>query len=76
MNKKYLAFGWGTNTYESTGGWDHYVGSGRTKKEGREVLLEAIADNKGMSSEIHHGHIVDIESGNIIYRWVKNNRKE
>ena len=69
----YLAFGWGPHTHNSIGGWDHYVGSGNNAAEGKIALLEAISDNEGMSDEIHFGHVIELETGNVVYYWSKYN---
>ena len=69
----FLAFGWGDHTHDCIGGWAHYVGKGNNLEEGRLALLEAIADNEGMSDEINYGHVVNIETGKIEYTWNKYN---
>jgi len=71
----FLAFGWGPHTHDSTGGWDHYVGSGNNREEAVVALFEAIGENEGMSDKIHFGHVVDVVNNKIVYNWSKYNNK-
>ena len=71
MKENYLIFGWSCHTHNSSGGWDHYLGSAYTIEDAKEDLECFIGDNLGSSNELEYAQIIRMANKKVIYTWSK-----